>query len=80
MLNQYTSPANDKHNIPAHRLIALAVVTNDARLLNALVAEADLICVGAKYEALIRREMAKEAKDRLDREITAADAQWRAGR
>jgi hypothetical protein len=80
MLEAYASAARDKHNIPAHRLIALAVVTRDARLVNALLAETSLIAVDEKYEALIRREMAKEARDRIEREIAAADAQWRAGR
>lgn len=80
MLNQYTSTANEAHNIPAHRLIALYSVTGDVRLINALLADSDLIAVDAKYEALIFREMAKETRDRLDREIAAADAQWKAGR
>lgn len=80
MLNAYSSGARDKHNIPAHRLIALAAVTRDARLINALLADTGLIAVDEKYEALIRREMAKEARERLDREIAAADATWRAGR
>lgn len=78
MLDQYTSTANEGHNIPAHRLVALFTVTSDVRLLNALLADTDVIAVDAKYEALIRREMAKEARDRLDREINAADAQWKA--
>lgn len=80
MLDAYASAARDKHNIPAHRLIALAAVTKDARLINALLADTGLIAVDEKYEALIRREMAKEARDRLDREIAAADATWKAGR
>jgi hypothetical protein len=80
MLNQYASPSNDKHNIPAHRLLALLAVTGDARLINALLEDAGLIAVSAKYEVLIRRELAKEARERLDREIAATDAQWRAGR
>ena len=80
MLDAYASAARDKHNIPAHRLIALAAVTRDARLINALLADTGLIAVDEKYEALIRREMAKEARERLDREIAAADATWRAGR
>jgi hypothetical protein len=81
MLNHYASLANDQHNIPAHRLVALAIVTGQAApLVNAIIAETGLIAVDAKYEALIRREMAKEARDRLDREIAASDAQWRAGR
>lgn len=81
MLDKYASlAASSTHAIPAHRLVALAVVTGDARLINALVAQAGLICVGAKYEALVRRELAKEAQEKLAREIAAADAQWRAGR
>jgi len=77
MLNQYASQANDKHNIPAHRLIALVVVTGDARLLNALLAEAGFVAVPEKYEALIRRELAKEAQAKLAREVEAADREWR---
>lgn len=77
MLNQYASQANDKHNIPAHRLVALAVITKDARLLNALCAEAGLIAIPASFESLIRRELAKEAAEKLTREAQAADAQWR---
>jgi hypothetical protein len=80
MLDQYASPSNDKHNIPAHRLLALLVVTGDARLINAVLADTGLVAVAEKYEVLIRRELAKEARDRLDREIAATDAQWRAGR
>jgi len=80
MLNQYASPSNDRHNIPAHRLLALLAVTGDARLINAMLEDAGLVAVAAKYEVLIRRELAKEARDRLDREITATDTQWRAAR
>jgi hypothetical protein len=80
MLDQYTSGANENSNISAHRLVALYVVTGDIRLINALLADTDTIAVAGRYEALIRREMAKEARARLDREINAADAQWRAGR
>lgn len=80
MLDQYSSTANERNNIPAHRLVALLAVTGDLRLMNALLADTDVIAVHSKYEALIRREMAKEARDKLDREINAADAQWRAGR
>lgn len=79
MLNQYAAPSNDRHNIPAHRLIALLVVTGDPRLINAALTDTGLIAVEEKYEALIHREMAKEARDKLDREIAAADARWRAG-
>lgn len=80
MLNQYASQANSKHNIPAHRLIALAVIAGDARLINALLMDTGLIAVPAKYEALIAREMAKEQVEALQRRVAAADAQWRANR
>lgn len=77
MLDQYTSPAAESHNISAHRLVALLVVTGDVRLMNGALHDTGVIAVSAKYEPLIRREMAKEARDRLDRQIDAADAQWR---
>ena len=79
-LDQYTSTANENSNISAHRLIALFSVTRDVRLINALLEDSGFIAVDAKYEALIRREMAKEALEKLQREVNAADAQWKAGR
>lgn len=80
MLDQYASQANAQHAIPAHRLIALAIITGDARLINALLADTGLIAVNAKYEPLIAREMTKEAIDRLQRKVSANDAAWRARR
>ena len=47
MLDQYTSTANEKNNIPAHRLIALFVVTRDVRLINALLADTDVVAISA---------------------------------
>lgn len=79
-LDQYTSTANENSNISAHRLVALFNVTGDVRLINALLEGTDVIAVSGKYEALIRREMAKEAVEKLQREVNAADAQWKAGR
>lgn len=78
MLDAYASPARTTHNIPAHRLIALAAVTKDARLLNVLLADAGFIAVEQKYEALIRREHGRELLEKINREISAADAQWKA--
>lgn len=80
MLNQYASQANLQHAIPAHRLIALAIVAGDARLVNALLADTGLIAVAAKYEPLIDREMTREAIEKLQRKISASDAQWKASR
>jgi hypothetical protein len=80
VLDQYTSVSNAGHNIPAYRLIALIAVTGDARILNALLAESGFVAVEAKYEALIRREMLKEAGEKLARELNSADAEWKASR
>lgn len=80
MLNRYASQGAEEHAIPAHRLIALAIVLGDARLINALLTETGLIAIDAKYEALIRREQAREAAARLQREAEAADAAWKASR
>ncbi|MDD1534582.1 MULTISPECIES: hypothetical protein [unclassified Bradyrhizobium] len=78
-LYQYSSEANQKNNIPAHRLIALAKVTGDARLLNAALEGIGFVAVEARYEPLLRREVRKEQlKDLLQREIDDAEAQWRA--
>ncbi|MGD9769522.1 MAG: hypothetical protein AB7U62_17950 [Pseudolabrys sp.] len=79
-LYAYTSPARDKHNISTPRLVALAVVTKDVRLFNALLDGTGFIAVDARFETLIRRELAREARDKLDREITNADAEWKANR
>lgn len=80
LLDQYTSTANEVHNIPAHRLVALFVVTGDLRLVNALLTDTGAVAIDGRYEPLIRREMLKEARDKLDRDLNAADAQWRVGR
>ncbi len=79
-LESYASQAKDTHRIPASRLMALVVVTGDARPLNALFEDAELIVVEQKYEALLRREKARELVDELTREADAADAEWRAKR
>jgi hypothetical protein len=81
MLDQYASQTNSAtHAIPAHRLIALAIVTGDARLINALLADTGLVAVNAKYEPLIRREMTREAIEKLQRQAHASDAEWKATR
>ena len=79
-LDQYTSTANEKNNIPTHRFMALYGVTGDVRLINALLEGTGVIAVESKYEALIFREMAKEQREKLDSDIAAADAQWRGNR
>ncbi|MBL8575089.1 MAG: hypothetical protein JNM13_15550 [Hyphomicrobiaceae bacterium] len=79
MLDAYASQEKD-HAISARRLAGLVAVTGDARALNALLAEVGLIVVEAKYEALLRREKARELRERAEREEAAADAEWRAKR
>ncbi len=68
------------HAISALRLAGLVMVTGDARALNALLSEAGLIVVEAKYEALLKRERARELRERAERAEQAADAEWRARR
>ena len=79
MLDNYASQEKE-HAISALRLAGLVAVTGDARTLNTLLAEVGLIVVEAKYEALLRREKARELRERAEREEQAADAEWRAKR
>lgn len=78
-LDAYASQAKE-HSISAVRLAALIEVTGDARALNALLENSGLIVVPQKYEALLRREKARELKERAEREEQAADAEWKAKR
>lgn len=80
MLDGYASQAREQHSISAVRLAALIEVTGDARALNVLLESSGLIVVPQKYEALLRREKARELKERAEREEQAADAQWKAQR
>jgi len=80
MLDAYASQAREQHSISALRLAALAIVTGDARAFNTLLEEAGLIVVPKRYEALLRRERARELLEKLEREEKAADAEWRANR
>lgn len=79
MLDNYASQAKE-HVISALRLVALVAVTGDPRPLNMLLETANLVVVPARYEPLIRREVAKDRQAALQREIDAADAAWRAGK
>lgn len=80
MLDGYASQAREQHSISAVRLAALIAVTKDVRALNALLEDAGLIVIPKKYEALLRRERARELRERAEREEQAADAEWRAGK
>lgn len=79
MLDNYASQEKE-HQISALRLVALFAVTGDARALNDLLGEVGLIAIDRKYEALLRREQARELRERLEQEEKAADAEWRARR
>lgn len=79
-LDAYASQAKESHQIPASRLAALVAVTGDPRPLNVLLNPHDLIVVPQKFEPLLRREAAREARERFEREEQAADAEWRARR
>jgi len=79
MLDNFASQEKE-HQISALRLVALIAVTGDARALNDLLTEAGLIVIDKKYEALLRRERARELRERLEQEERAADAEWRAKR
>jgi hypothetical protein len=80
MLDGYASQAREQHSISAVRLAALVEVTGDVRALNALLEGSELIVVPQKYEALLRREKARELRERAEREEQAADAEWKAKR
>ncbi len=80
MLDTYASQARESNTISAVRLAVLTLVTGDARAFNALLADAGLIVVPKKYEALLKRERAREMRALLEREEQAADAEWRAKR
>ncbi len=69
-----------EHSISALRLAALAAVTGDFRAFNALLEDAGMIVIPRKYEALLRREKARELRERMEREEQAADAEWKAQR
>lgn len=79
MLDNYAAQEKD-HAISALRLVGLVAVTGDARALQELLADAGLIAIDRKYEALLRRERARELRERLEQEERAADAEWRAKR
>ncbi len=80
MLDAYASQAKEQNQIPAVRLAALVAITGDARPLNVLLEDAGLIAIPKKYEALLKRERARELREQLEREERAADAEWRAKR
>lgn len=76
MLDCYASQAREQNTITAMRLLALVAVTGDARALNLLLEDAGLIVVDRKYEALLRREEARERRMAAEREEQEAEAEW----
>ncbi len=54
MLDTYASQARETNTISAVRLAVLTLVTGDARAFNALLADAGLIVVPKKYEAILK--------------------------
>lgn len=80
LLDKYASPVAEEHSISSLRLLALVAVTKDVRVLNTMLEELELIVVPRRYEALLRREQARIAKEKFEREEQAADAEWRARR
>lgn len=79
-LDAYASQAKEGHQISAAKLAALVAVTGDARAVNVLLEDAGLIAIPRKYEALLKRERARELRELLEREERTADAEWRAKR
>ena len=77
-LDAWASEARDRSNISAYRLFALVKVLGSKELLNELLADTEMLVVDRKYKALIERELAIETRERLNRFIDAADADWRA--
>lgn len=79
MLDKYASMGAE-HTISAVRLAALVQTTGDARPLNALLEDLDLIVVPKRFEALIRRELYRELQLVAKAEEQAAEAQWKASK
>lgn len=76
-LDAWASEARDKSNVGAYRLIALVKLLNSPEMLNELLTDTPFLVVDRKYRSLIERELAIETRERLDRFISASDAEWR---
>ncbi|MBO9421743.1 hypothetical protein J7481_19705 [Labrenzia sp. R4_2] len=76
-LDAWASEARDKNNVSAYRLIALVKLLNSPEMLNELLADTEFLVVDRKYKALIERELAIETREKLNRMIDAADAEWK---
>lgn len=76
-LNAYASEAKTEHTIPHFRMIALAVVTNDPRLLQIAAEAIGHAVIEAKYLPWVEVGQLADKKDEIDR---AFDATRRAAR
>lgn len=76
-VDAWASEARSKNNIAAYRLIALVKLLNSPGMLNDLLDDTGLVVVDRKYMPLIERELAIEAREKMDRFIAATDAEWR---
>lgn len=76
-LDAWTSEAREKHNVAAYRFFALARILASPALLNELLAETDMIVVDRKYQPLIERELALEAREKLEQFISERDKRWK---
>ncbi len=77
MLNAYASEAREEHTIPYFRLIALAVVTNDPRLLQIGAEAIGHAVIEVRYLPWVEVGQLADKKDEIDR---AFDATRRAAR
>ncbi|MDR6952645.1 hypothetical protein J2X65_002004 [Ancylobacter sp. 3268] len=80
MLDNYASQAKNEHTISFIRMIALAVVTGDARLLQLAAEPLGHVVVEQRYLGAIREAMATERIERLEKERRDARRDWLKGR
>lgn len=80
MLDVYASQGRRDHKITLERFMALIEVTGCTDLLAFVCAPAGYVAVPRQYEAVIRKHQLREARERLDREEQAIDAQLRGWR
>ncbi|HSI41800.1 MAG TPA: hypothetical protein VLA00_14750 [Xanthobacteraceae bacterium] len=80
MLDNYASQAKDEHTISFVRVIALSVVTGDARLLQLAAEALDRAVIETRYLGAIQEAMAGEQIERLERMRRIGRRQWRSGR
>lgn len=80
MLNNYASESKDEQNIPVIRLIALAKVTDDARLFQVLTDGTGYCVIPERYMAAIEEIMIDDKIEELSQRKALARRTWRGGR